>query len=73
MNDPTTAPLTFWQKSPNCWQIASQFVVGFPLCAKYTMAAAAAPAAVVRVSATYSKRVAGKQNRKAIAPKLGKF
>lgn len=57
MNDPTTAPLTFWQKSPNCWQIASQLVFGFPLCARYTIAAAAAPAAVVSVSATYRTRV----------------
>ncbi|CAN1803884.1 hypothetical protein LINPERHAP1_LOCUS23746 [Linum perenne] len=32
-NAATTAPLTFWQKSPNCWQIASQFVLLFPLCA----------------------------------------
>lgn len=44
----TTAPLVFWQKSLNCWQMASQFVLGFPLCAKYTMAAAEAAAAVVK-------------------------
>lgn len=31
MKDATTAPLTAWQKSPNCWQMASQFVLELPL------------------------------------------
>lgn len=52
MKDATTAPLTFWQKSVNCWQIASQFALEFPLWAKYTIAAAAAAAEVVRVTIT---------------------
>ena len=45
MKDATTAPLTRSQKLPNCWQIATQFILVLPWCAKYTMAAAApAPA-----------------------------
>ena len=48
MKEPTTAPLTLWQKSPNCWQIASQFVFGFPLWAKYTMEAEDEAEAIVR-------------------------
>lgn len=52
IKEPTTAPLTRWQKSVNCWQIANQLVLEFPLWAKYTMAAAAAAAAVVKANAT---------------------
>ena len=50
MKEATTALLTLWQKSLNCWQIAGQFVL--PLCAKYTMEAAAAAAAVVKAIIT---------------------
>lgn len=45
---PMTAPLEFWQKSPNCWQIGSQFAFELPLWAKETTSAAAAPAPVDR-------------------------
>ena len=41
INDPEVRS----QKELNCWQIANQLVLAFPLCAKYTMAAA-----VTRVS-----------------------
>lgn len=52
MKDATTAPLTLWQKSVNCWQIASQFALGFPLWAKYTIAAAEEATAVVNATIT---------------------
>uniref|UniRef100_A0A0V0GR73 Putative ovule protein n=1 Tax=Solanum chacoense TaxID=4108 RepID=A0A0V0GR73_SOLCH len=55
IKDATTAPLTRWQKSPNCWHIATHCVVELPLCAKYTMAAAAAAAAVVNATITVSR------------------
>ena len=47
----TTPPHVFRQKSPNSWQIGSQFVFVFPLCAKYTIAAAAEAAAVSKARA----------------------
>lgn len=34
-------PAERWQKSVYCWQMENQFAEEFPLCAKYTMAAAA--------------------------------
>lgn len=49
-NDPIKEPDTRSQKELNCWQIANQFVFVFPLCAKYTIAAAADAAAVKRAS-----------------------
>lgn len=52
MKEATTAPLTRWQKSLNCWQMANQFVLEFPLCAKYTIAAAAEAADVVTATIT---------------------
>lgn len=55
MKEATTAPLTRWQKSLNCWQMANQFVFEFPLCAKYTIAAAAEAAAVVTATIRVSK------------------
>jgi len=50
----TTALLTVWQKSPNCWQIGSQLVFWLPLCARYTIAAEEAAAAVRSVTTTVS-------------------
>lgn len=50
MKEATTAPLIRWQKSLNCWQMANQLVLEFPLWARYTMAAAAAAAAIVKAT-----------------------
>lgn len=45
-NDPIKDPVMRSQKFWYCWQIADQFAEALPLCAKYTIAAAAeAPAA----------------------------
>lgn len=48
--DPTTAPEIRSQNELNCWQIANQFALVFPLCAKYTIAAAAEAPAVNRAN-----------------------
>lgn len=53
--DPIKEPEVRWQKELNCWQMANQFVLEFPLCAKYTIAAAADAPAVKRASITYTK------------------
>lgn len=42
----TTAPLVRWQKPWNCMQMGTQLARRFPECARSTMAAAAAAAAV---------------------------
>lgn len=43
--DPIKEPEIRSQNELNCWQIENQFVLTFPLCAKYTIdAAAEAPA-----------------------------
>lgn len=52
MKEATTAPLTLWQKSLNCWQMASQLASELPLWARYTIAAEAPPADVARVTAS---------------------
>lgn len=41
MKDPTKEPEARSQKELYCWHIAIQLARAFPLCAKYTMAAAA--------------------------------
>ena len=48
--DPIKEPEVRSQKEWNCWQIANQFVLAFPLCAKNTIAAAADAPAVKRAS-----------------------
>ena len=53
--DPIKEPEVRWQKELNCWQMANQFVLEFPLCAKYTIAAAADAPAVKRASITYTR------------------
>lgn len=47
-------PETRSQKLLYCWQIANQLAFGFPLCAMYTMAAAAEAAAVSRPIITFT-------------------
>lgn len=58
-NEPIREPEMRSQKESNCWQIASQFALAFPLCAKYTIAAAADAPAVTRASIAF-KRITGK-------------
>lgn len=48
--DPIKEPEIRWQKELNCWQIANHFALAFPLCAKYTIAAAADALPVKRAS-----------------------
>lgn len=48
--DPIREPEMRSQKELNCWQMANQFTLLFPLCAKYTMAADAEAPAVNRAS-----------------------
>lgn len=48
MKDPIKEPEIRSQKELNCWQMADQFALAFPLCAKYTIAAAAAAAPAVK-------------------------
>lgn len=57
IKEATTAPLTRWQKSLNCWQMANQFVFEFPLWAKYTIAAADAAPAVVKATSTCTHHI----------------
>lgn len=52
--DPIKDPEMRSQKELNCWQIANQFALAFPLCAKYTIAAAAEAPAVKRASIAYT-------------------
>lgn len=54
-NDPIKEPEIRLQKELNCWQTASQFVLPFPSCAKYTMAAAAEAPDVKRAIIPCSK------------------
>lgn len=51
--EPIKEPEIRWQKELNCWQIANQFALVFPLCARYTMAAAAEAADVKSPSIAY--------------------
>lgn len=53
--DPIKEPEVRSQNELNCWQIASQFVLPFPLCAKYTMAAAAEAPDVKRAIIPFSQ------------------
>lgn len=39
--EPISDPAERWQKSVYCWHIENQLAEVFPLCAKYTIAAAA--------------------------------
>ena len=48
--EPINDPEVRSQKELNCWQIASQLALAFPLCAKYTMAAAVEAPEVTRAS-----------------------
>uniref|UniRef100_A0A0D9WNL1 Uncharacterized protein n=1 Tax=Leersia perrieri TaxID=77586 RepID=A0A0D9WNL1_9ORYZ len=54
-NEPIKEPEIRSQKESNCWQIASQFALAFPLCAKYTIAAAADAPAVTRASIAFTR------------------
>lgn len=49
-NEPIREPEIRSQKFWNCWQIADQLADAFPLCAKYTIAAAAEATAVTAAS-----------------------
>jgi hypothetical protein len=57
-NEPMREPEMRSQNESNCWQIANQFALTLPLCAKYTIAAAADAPAVTRASIA-CKRIAG--------------
>lgn len=52
-NDPINDPDICSQNELNCWHIDLQFALTFPLCAKYTMAAAADAPAVNSPSIPY--------------------
>lgn len=52
--DPIKEPEMRSQKELNCWQMANQFALAFPLCAKYTIAAAAEAPAVRRANIAYT-------------------
>lgn len=51
--EPISEPEVRSQKLLNCWQIANQLAEALPLCAKYTIAAAADAADVNRPNAAY--------------------
>lgn len=53
--DPIKEPEIRWQKELNCWQMANQFALVFPLWAKYTIAAAADAPAVSKPSIAFTK------------------
>lgn len=59
--DPIKDPEMRSQKELNCWQMENQFALAFPLCAKYTIDAAAEAPAVKRPSIAYIKT---KKNKK---------
>lgn len=52
--DPIKEPEVRSQKELNCRQMANQFAFAFPLCAKYTIDAAAEAPAVKRPSIAYN-------------------
>lgn len=54
--DPINEPEMRSQKELNCWQMANQFVLVLPLCAKYTMAAAAEAPAVKSPSMDFNNK-----------------
>ena len=54
--DPIKEPEIRSQKELNCWQMANQLALMFPLCARYTMAAAAEAADVNRASIACSNK-----------------
>ena len=53
--EPIKDPEVRSQKELNCWQIATQLALAFPLCAKYTIAVAAEAPAVRRANITLTK------------------
>lgn len=53
--EPIKDPEVRSQKELNCWQIAIQLALAFPLCAKYTIAVAAEAPAVRRANITLTK------------------
>jgi hypothetical protein len=56
-NEPMREPEMRSQKESNCWQMASQLALALPLCARYTIAAAADAAAVTSASSiAFAKR-----------------
>lgn len=52
-NEPIKEPDILSQKELNCLQMANQFALLFPLCARYTIAAAADAPAVSRASIAF--------------------
>jgi len=52
-NEPMRDPEIRSQNESNCWQMASQFALTLPLCAKYTIAAAADAPAVTNASIAF--------------------
>lgn len=52
--EPMRDPEIRSQKLLNCWQIANQLALGLPLCAKYTMPAAAEAPAVRTAIITFT-------------------
>ena len=54
MKEPITEPEMRSQKRLYCWQKGNQLVFGFPLCATYTMAAAAEAPVVRRPNITFT-------------------
>lgn len=53
--EPIKDPEVRSQKELNCWQIATQLALAFPLCAKYTIAVAAEAPAVRIANITLAK------------------
>lgn len=53
--EPIKDPEVRSQKELNCWQIATQLALAFPLCAKYTIAVAAEAPAVRRANISLTK------------------
>ena len=51
--EPMREPEMRSQKASNCWQMANQLALALPLCARYTIAAAADAADVTSASITF--------------------
>ena len=51
--EPMREPEMRSQKESNCWQMANQLALALPLCARYTIAAAADAAAVTSASIAF--------------------
>ena len=54
-NEPMREPEMRPQKESNCWQMANQLALALPLCARYTIPAAADAAAVTSASIVFVK------------------